>query len=290
MRLADDTRMVSTSMRPLFVSAVLLLACTDNKLGAGDTQDIDTTSTDPATTTEPTTASATDGPESGTGDPSQQPEACLLESSDWSELYSTNAQTDEIDETCTVVTSEVVGATLELVLDCPMYAAIAPGGPLTFTLESGPLPATPQVGTSLAVFYQHADDQGFMDPIQPGMLFLRADDVLLYGVVRGYFIDDSGHELVEQRAAPLGVAVVAGACSFLWTGWDGTGDGSLCKYSAVSRVELQGDTVLTLDEGQTADLMLGTHAYTAHLRMARRNIECVDLDASTVYWLQVARQ
>jgi hypothetical protein len=271
----------------------------------GATSDLTTGATSDPTTgmTGPSMTGATDGDtgEPNTGDTSgtgagdsetteDVPAECAIDTEVPSLFLSLFFSTGVIavDEVC-VLTGVTVDESQLLSFDCPQHAAMFPGVPVEFELESGPLPAGLAVGASLAVYYQVGDHEGFMKTARPELLFLRDDEALVYASIRGYFLRDEDFTAVAEKAQPLAVALVPGPCEHVPTGWEG-GDGTGCVAEAVSQIEVTGDAAVVIGEGLVAPVQAGARSYTADVREARHGEDCVDKAEQFHYQLALALQ
>ncbi len=236
------------------------------------------TDTGPGTDTGPATETAGET-DTSTGDPPIGEECQLSLEAPEPYFMGNGAVTwlDPVDETCSVVSSALIGDSIELHLDCPQHALLH--GEVTLIFQSGPMPGFfPDPGDFLDVFYQPERDDGITEP-RPELLFISTEGELLYAAARGFFINPADAAAAAARYAPLTVTIEDGPCPKLDNpAFEDEGDGYTCKREAVGQVKVQfmDEEPLVLGEGQSGDLFAGPYTYGADVRLVRRGELCVE--------------
>lgn len=232
------------------------------------------------TDTGPATETATET-DTSTGDPPIG-EECQLSLAAPEPYFMGNADLtwlDPVDETCTVVSSALIGDSIELHLDCPDHALLH--GEVSLIFQSGPMPGFfPDPGDFVDVFYQPESNDGINEP-KPELLFISVEGELLYAAARGFFVNPADAAAAAARYAPLTVSIEDGPCPALDNpAFEGELDGFTCEREAVGQVKVQfnDEDPLVLSEGQTGDLFAGPYTYGADVRLVRRGENCVDTD------------
>lgn len=253
--------------------------------GEPDTTSTGTTTTGPGTTTDLDTDTDTDGtgpdpdPDTDTDTTGEPPPAeCLLPAGPVAPYFTTEVVND-IDETCFVSKSVLMGDDLALEFTCPVAGKVA------FTLHSGPKGEPfPTEGETFEVYYQ----QEFADPLElprMGLLVLRNGDKLRYGVASGFLFPDADFGRLAAAVLPMTLSVESGPCPHVPTFEDEphSGDSWICNYEALALVRLAvGDTELLQGEGGAGMIMSNGDLYTLDVRLARRGEQCIDFTLDRV--------